>query len=528
MKEGISPFTAAVLIFVPTAAVVGYLVSKNSRSSRKIPKDSNAVLIPHVSSLIPYVGSAIDMGKQGVTNFIREKSQKLGNTPFFTATIMGDKCVFIADPQCLTLVFKPKNTKHLDNFSLQKDFTRSVLTMNEQETQETFDSAKMAAKHYHAFLFKGDELERSMEKVQETFHQVVIPSLCSSSMSDANPSSLYSSSSEWTQHNLFEMVTSAIFKATMGPVISDAFGTEEGIALFKEFDKGVIPIFNGFPDFMTRFARKARDKLMSKMSSPEVWDKASRFFQARRQDLLESGIVSPSTLTKANLGILWASVGNSIPAIFWMVYLLIEHPEAWEACRKQVDQVVASRTKETESSSSSSVRAVFTLEELDRLTYLESTFFEALRMYQGNFTARTVAEDFVFDSGKQKYLMEKGSKIMVWWGILHHDPGVFENPTEFRYDRFVGKSKQDFTYADGTTPLTHDPVIPFGGGEHLCPGRKFVSYEARLLVALLMQNFDIRLVQGQTRPSTDPAMVGIGVLQPTTDPKAEVRPRKKA
>mmetsp|Transcript_6702 Transcript_6702/g.17236 ORF Transcript_6702/g.17236 Transcript_6702/m.17236 type:complete len:524 (+) Transcript_6702:206-1777(+) len=501
---------SAALVLTGVAVVVGSsTTSKKKKEQQQLLQDNNAIRIPHLSSMVPYVGSAIDMGQQGITPFVRGASQKLGDSPFFTATIMGDKCVFIADPKSLNAVFKPKYSRNLDNLTVQRDFAKSVLTMTNEESAVAF-SDKVPVKLYHQFLFKGEELQKSIEKVQENFHTVAIPDLIPPSAGE----------SSWTQHDLHYMVTSAIFKATMGPIISDLLSQDEAYDLMTNFDKDVIPIYNGFPDFLTTKGRQARSILLDQLLSPEFWASASPMFQARKSAIVDSGIMTEELFAKNNLGVLWASVGNSAPAIFWLVLLLVEHPEAWEACRKQVEQVVAARKK------NSTGRVVLTLEDLDKLTLIDSAFFETLRLYQGAFTPRSVTQDFVIESStKQNYLVEEGTKIMVWWNILHQDPGVFENPEEFQYDRFAGKTKSDFTYGDGK-PLTHEPVIPFGGGEHLCPGRKFVSYEARLYVAMLMQSFDLRLVAGETRPDTDKAAVGIGVLQPVRDPKVEIRPRK--
>jgi len=65
--------------------------------------------------------------------------------------------------------------------------------------------------------------------------------------------------------------------------------------------------------------------------------------------------------------------------------------------------------------------------------------------------------------------------------------------------------------------------MAFGGGSQYCPGRKFASYETRLYLAMLMQSFDIKLVEGETIPGIDPAMVGIGVCHPARDVKVQIR-----
>lgn len=248
------------------------------------------------------------------------------------------------------------------------------------------------------------------------------------------------------------------------------------------------------------------------------------------------------------MGLVWAGSSQSSPAIFWTLLLLLEHPDAWNACLQQVQAI------------STSPSHVFTLDELDQLTYLQSAFFEALRLYTGAGTTRVVKEDFVVEApgpttnptvatastpftGTRKYLFEKGSKVMSFWDLLHSDPNVFESPGQFRFDRFVSMVDRDkleqkghrtgpsvnadnqFTYKSGK-PLTHSPVMSFGGAAHLCPGRKFVNYECRLYIALIMLNLELRLVEGESRPGVDLAMQGIGVSFPDGDIQVQVRPRQ--
>jgi cytochrome P450 len=223
--------------------------------------------------------------------------------------------------------------------------------------------------------------------------------------------------------------------------------------------------------------------------------------------------VSPSALDKANLGLLFASVGNSAPAVFWTLCRLLDDAESWNACRAQVEQVVARRNDE--------MRTRFSLDDLDQMTLLQSAFWETLRLHSGNFTARRVVEGFELDTREGKYWIEKGSKLMSFWDVLHSDPDIFDNPDQFQYNRFVNP-EQVFTYKSGKK-LTHAPVMSFGGGSHLCPGRKFIGYEVRLFLAMLMLNFDMRLAEGETRPGIDLVMQGVGISHPDRDPKVEIR-----
>jgi cytochrome P450 len=55
--------------------------------------------------------------------------------------------------------------------------------------------------------------------------------------------------------------------------------------------------------------------------------------------------------------------------------------------------------------------------------------------------------------------------------LLHQNPDIYPNPTEFSPDRFLGKTFSPFEYA------------PFGGGARRCIGAAFAHYEAKLVLA---------------------------------------------
>ena len=90
-------------------------------------------------------------------------------------------------------------------------------------------------------------------------------------------------------------------------------------------------------------------------------------------------------------------------------------------------------------------------------------------------------------------------------------------------------SLQDLAHASWRTFSKKDgrkvakPLVAFGGGNHLCPGRKFISYETQAFVAVLISMFDMRLV-GDGDVEIDYASQGVGVSHPIRDVKVELRP----
>lgn len=289
--SGKTPFSQEVIVAVVAVVMVIFWLRRASTSNVSAVQE-DFTRPPHVRSYIPYVGSALEMGA-GITAFVRKYGQeKFQNSPFFTATILGEKYIFIADPEWLSLVFRPSLQKYLDEFTLQRQFMKNAMGMTEEGVKEGFQPAvtKAAHKHYIKYLFRGDALERSLGEVQRFFHRHV-PTLCS-----VGPGGV-ETPRDWTTHRLYDLVTTAIFKASVEPLISSALVNDDAMNAFRQFDKGTILLFQDAPRFLTRKARAARDILMQYIASKEFWDGASELIHQRRKDFA----ISEDSLNRANV-----------------------------------------------------------------------------------------------------------------------------------------------------------------------------------------------------------------------------------
>jgi cytochrome P450 len=73
---------------------------------------------------------------------------------------------------------------------------------------------------------------------------------------------------------------------------------------------------------------------------------------------------------------------------------------------------------------------------------------------------------------------------------LHRDPDFWENPLEFEPRRFLrttehGRPRHTYQY------------MPFGGGPRSCVGSTFAMMEAKIIIIMLLQRFDVALTKGQ-------------------------------
>ena len=79
-----------------------------------------------------------------------------------------------------------------------------------------------------------------------------------------------------------------------------------------------------------------------------------------------------------------------------------------------------------------------------------------------------------------EYIPE-GAKIMCLLGSANHDPEVFENPNEFRVDRYASNQRAQFTPAGDNRA--------FGGGSHFCTGSLVAKLEMEEALKYALNNF---------------------------------------
>lgn len=101
---------------------------------------------------------------------------------------------------------------------------------------------------------------------------------------------------------------------------------------------------------------------------------------------------------------------------------------------------------------------------------------------------------------------------------VNFDPDIYPDPEKFdglRFYKLRQASERDANRYQ-LTSITKTQ-LQFGSGRHACPGRWFAAHQNKLVVAAVVQQYDIKLKDGEGRPK--------GILFQTNqfpDPKAEV------
>ncbi|GLU14695.1 hypothetical protein SLE2022_312490 [Rubroshorea leprosula] len=160
---------------------------------------------------------------------------------------------------------------------------------------------------------------------------------------------------------------------------------------------------------------------------------------------------------------------SSSNLLIWTMVLLAKYPD-WQArAREEVLNVFSDKKPD--------------LDTLSRLTIITMILYEVLRLYPPIPTLeRAVHKETKLGST----ILPGGIHVLVPVILLHHDRELWgEDASEFRPDRF----------AEGVAKATKNQMsfFPFGWGPRGCIGQNYALTEAKLIIAMILQNFYFEL-----------------------------------
>ncbi|CAF3669519.1 unnamed protein product [Rotaria sp. Silwood1] len=216
-----------------------------------------------------------------------------------------------------------------------------------------------------------------------------------------------------------------------------------------------------------------------------------------------------SDFAGAQTAILWASLGNTIPAIFWCLYYLLRNPIALKTVR---EEIVSKLSCTNLSFNTDELDIQGSKDALDQCIYLDSAVNETLRMVSTPMTLRKCSRTtkIALQDGRT-FEVKQGDAIALFPAAAHRDPHFFEEPNVYKYDRFVHQQV-----------LTG--FVPFGVGKSMCPGRSFARNAIKLCIAFVLRNIQCTFVDSTyPEPTQKVHRIGIGIAPPTYDPSIRYR-----
>ncbi|XWS56217.1 hypothetical protein CRYUN_Cryun09bG0067200 [Craigia yunnanensis] len=175
-----------------------------------------------------------------------------------------------------------------------------------------------------------------------------------------------------------------------------------------------------------------------------------------------------------------AGTDTSSITIGWGVAELINHPNVMEKAQKEIDSVVGRNRIPEES-------------DVANLPYLQAIVKETLRLHPGGpLVVRESTEDCIIGG----YEIPEGTRLFVNVWALGRDPKQWENPLEFKPERFLSdewrQGKNQFLDVRGQ----HFSLLPFGSGRRSCPGASLALQVVPTVLGIIIQCFDWKVGDG--------------------------------
>ncbi|XP_038203578.1 cytochrome P450 7B1 isoform X1 [Arvicola amphibius] len=429
---------------------------------------------PLIKGWLPYLGITLKLQKNPLA-FIKTLQRKYGDT--FTVLLSGKYITFVLNPFQYHLIMK--NPKQFSFKEFSRQLSSKAFSIKKLKTDNDLNEDI-----HRAYLFlQGKALDSLLESLIQELKEILEPQLLKTT--------------DWNTSRLFPFISSLVFETTFSTIYGKLLaGNRKKIISelrddFLKFDDMFPYLVSDIPVHLLRHVKSMQEKLIRCLTSEKLdqMHGCSEVVQERKEILEKHYEREDLEIGAHHLGFLWASMANTIPAVFWAVYYLLGHPEAVEALRDEIDSFVQS----TGQKKGPGLSIHFTREQLDSLVCLESTVLEVLRLCSHSTIVRKVEEDMNFNLETSNYCLRKGDFVAVFPPILHMDPEVFEAPEEFRFDRFLEDGKKKTTFLKEGKKLKYY-VLPFGFGASKCPGRYFAIIELKLLLAILLTYFDLEII----------------------------------
>ena len=162
---------------------------------------------------------------------------------------------------------------------------------------------------------------------------------------------------------------------------------------------------------------------------------------------------------------------TSSNGLTWALYLLAQHPEVVERIQAEVQRVTGGQAP--------------AFAQLRELVYTRQVIEEGMRLYPPVWIVGRYAKQA---DQWGNFDIKPNRIVFALIYHLHRNAAIWDQPDEFRPERFEPELAK-------ARPKEH--YLPFGAGPRMCIGNHFAMMEMQLLLAVLIQNFNFKLLPNQ-------------------------------
>lgn len=444
--------------------------------------------VPRVGGGLPFLGQTLRFAKDPDA-FVRSCREAHG--PAFRARMLNGEQTFLVDPFDYPRVFAESRFQFLESGA---EIGGRVFGYSKEAAMGEFshELSEITGRE-----MRGDALQILSERMQGYFVERMARLVGRGTI----------------ERPLLQLLTDEFFSAGVDAIFGEGYATRERYADYERIDRYFALAVAGVPPFFLPGFVRARDRLTRSLRLR--YEGRASVLDARDASNAAHAI-DADLAARFDVGLLWASQANTVMTAFWTLVYLLRHPEALARVRDEVRGVSPGQTLAN--------AEPLSRDALRRLVLLDSACSEGMRLTAGPMNGRHATSDFVFelDCGMGIEVKE-GDSFLLYPRDTHFDPNIFERPETFVFDRFVDERGRAATFTKGGRRLTM-AVLPFGGGNSMCPGRFFARNEIKVLVATMIAWLDTELLT-TALPPLDFRRIGLGTMPPMHDVDVRIRAR---
>ncbi|XP_052771592.1 cytochrome P450 7A1-like [Mya arenaria] len=437
-------------------------------------------------------GNGKDFAENAV-DFIHKSTERFGKV--FTIRLLNQHLTIVNDPHSYERMCKEKS---FDFEAIQKQVNNNVFNFQLCDSKKMIKEASKKVKGQHMFANMHSFAKNLTEAFDDSFDSDV-------------------SEDDWCTDGLRSFGSKTMFRAIFRTIFGkeakgDVFEPSNVYRNFDLFHKYFNFLWLGLPIKLFPKAGKALDVLAQMPCSDDILnrDDVSEYIKYSTQFMKANG-QTESDVIGHNLVFLHVNY-NTFRVAFWLIYYLTKYPEALEALKNEIDETIEAKAEWYGSDEEIGI----TMQDLDSMPVLNSILNETIRYTSGVFMVRAVTKDTVFETEDgEKYSLRAGDRVAMYPPAIHKDPEIFENPLEFKYDRFI-----DAKFSKNGREVKN-PLLAFGS---LCPGKKLAMTQAKWFILNLAHNFEFTTSNSDTC-EPDVHYHGHEILPPSNDVPIEYKRR---